>query len=397
MNHIVQPRAGRPGIAIVSNSHTPYRLHLHRRIVREIPEVQLHSLYTHETSSAPWQFGGGEDIGAVMFGKGESSDIQADLKHAAREWRRGGKIIRWMKEHHVRFVLMMGYNDPGRLRMIRWCHKAGIPCWMFGDSNILGDNAAGMKALVKRIVVRKIVSWCDGILSCGSLGRAYFVKYGADVERCGYFPYEPDYDLIQSLTAEQIEQARVRFNLPNGRRRIVFSGRLTQVKRPDLVIDSFAAIAAQRPDWDLLLIGDGVLRQSMESSVPAELRSRVCFTGFMDDQATVSALYRLSDILVLPSDYEPWALVINEAAAAGLAIVSSNIVGAAAELVRDGVNGRVFPPGDLAAMTRCLLEITDPAKIDAAKAASATVLADWRVRGDPVNGLRLAMKKAGVL
>jgi glycosyltransferase involved in cell wall biosynthesis len=135
----------------------------------------------------------------------------------------------------------------------------------------------------------------------------------------------------------------------------------------------------------------------MQDRVPADLKSRVCFTGFMDDQAAVSSLYRLSDILVLPSDYEPWALVINEAAAAGLAIVSSDIVGAAAELVRDGVNGRLFPPGDLPALTRCLLEITAPAKIDAAKSASATVLADWRARGDPVNGLRQAMKKAGVL
>src|ERR1700733_6770983 len=99
----------RPPIAIVSNSHTPYRLHLHQRIAREIPQIKLWSIYTHEISNAPWQFASGQDIGAVSFGKGERSDVQDHPRYALREWRRGGRIIRRMREHSVRFVLMMGY------------------------------------------------------------------------------------------------------------------------------------------------------------------------------------------------------------------------------------------------------------------------------------------------
>jgi hypothetical protein len=72
-------------------------------------------------------------------------------------------------------------------------------------------------------------------------------------------------------------------------------------------------------------------------------------------------------------------------------------VGAAAELVRDGVNGRVFPPGDLRALTHSLLEVTDPARIDAMKAASAGVLADWRRVADPIQGLRRGLEASGVL
>ena len=387
----------RPAIAIVSNSHTPYRLHLHRRIAREIPRIKLWSLYTHEISNAPWQFGGGEEIGAVFFGKGERADLQSHPRFALREWHRGGEMIRWMQEHQVRFVLMLGYNDPGRLRMIRWCHKSRTPCWLFGDSNILCDFAAGLKAAAKQLIVGRVIQWCDGVMPCGRLGKDYFVQYGADPNRCQYFPYEPDYDLVQNLSSVKIEETRRKFGLETGRRRIVFSGRLIQVKRPDLLIDAFAAIAQQRPDWDLLIIGDGPLRQSLQAKVPAELSKRVQFTGFMDDQATVSALYRLSDILVLPSEYEPWALVINEATAAGMAIVSSDIVGAAAELVRDGVNGRIFHSGDASALRQCLLDATDPAKIDAEKAASAPILAAWRRDGDPVQGLRNALKASGIL
>jgi glycosyltransferase involved in cell wall biosynthesis len=389
----------RPAIAIVSNSHTPYRLHLHKRIAKEIPEVRLWSLYTHETSNAPWQFNEAvvEDIGIVQFGRGESIEQQDNLRIAVREWRRAGLIIEWMTKHAVRFVLMMGYNDAGRIRMIRWCHRAGVPCWLFGDSNILGDNRGGLKGWLKPLVLRRIVGWCDGILCCGSLGLQYFLKYGADPSRCFYFPYEPDYALIESLDPSMISHTRRRFKLSENRRRIVFCGRLIGAKRPDLIIDAFAVLATRRPDWDLLVIGDGPLRASLQARLPPGLWPRVTWTGFLDDQVTVSALYRSCDILVLPSDYEPWAVVVNEATAAGLAIVSSNVVGASAELVRDGINGRLFQPGSLASLTQCLLDVTDSARINAIKSASSAVLADWRQRGDPVNGLRQALAMCGLI
>jgi glycosyltransferase involved in cell wall biosynthesis len=387
---------GKPAIAIISNSHTPYRLHLHQRIAREIPQIRLWSLYTHEISSAPWQFSGGQDIGAVFFGKGERSDRQDDPRHALREWKRGGKIIQWMREQSIRFVLMLGYNDPGRLRILRWCRRSGTPCWLFGDSNILADRISGPKAVVKKLIVGNVVRGCTGVFSCGRLGKEYFVKYGADPNRCQYFPYEPDYDLITNLDSARIAEIRQRFELDPGRRRIVYSGRLVPVKLCDLLIDAFAAIAAQRPQWDLVMVGDGELREKLKAQAPAELADRIRWTGFMDDQAAISAIYRLSDVLVLPSDYEPWALVVNEACAAGMAVVASNVVGAAAELVRDGVNGRIFAAGDGAALAQCLLDVTDPAKIDAYKAASAPVLADWRRVGDPVQGLRNALAASGV-
>jgi glycosyltransferase involved in cell wall biosynthesis len=388
----------RPGIAIISNSHTPYRLHLHQRIAKEVPEIKLWSVYTHETSNAPWTFDGAQDdIGAVMFGKGENCDQQADPRRSLREWRRGGRIIRWMKQQRVRFVLMMGYNDAGRMRIIRWCHNNHIPCWLFGDSNILGDTAGGLKRVIKDRLVRRVVGWCDGVFSCGRLGAQYFARYGANEQRCFYFPYEPDYDLIHSLTTREVQETARHFSLDPDRRRIVFSGRLVEVKRLDLLLDAFAAIAGQRPDWDLLVIGDGPLRQQLQARLTLELAHRVRWTGFLDHQASVSALYRMCDVLVLPSDFEPWALVINEAVAAGLAIVSSNVVGAAAELVQEGINGRLFPPGDLKALTECLLDVTDAANIDAMRSASANVLAEWRQRGDPVAGLRGALKLCGLI
>jgi glycosyltransferase involved in cell wall biosynthesis len=89
--------------------------------------------------------------------------------------------------------------------------------------------------------------------------------------------------------------------------------------------------------------------------------------------------------------------VVNEATAAGLAVVCSAVVGAAAELVVDGVNGRLFTPGDLPQFTDRLRDVTAPGTIDRMKAASPGILADWRRRGDPVTGLRAALTAARIL
>jgi glycosyltransferase involved in cell wall biosynthesis len=169
------------------------------------------------------------------------------------------------------------------------------------------------------------------------------------------------------------------------------------VKRVDLLMDAFLEIAGRRPEWDLVVLGDGPLRAQLQSRIPTDLSGRVIWAGFVDDQSVVSAVYRLSDVLVLPSDYEPWALVINEAVAAGLAVISSSVVGAAAELVPDGVNGRSFPPGDKCALVDAILEVTQFDALERMKSASAGVLEDWQRRGDPVEGLRQALRSVDIL
>jgi glycosyltransferase involved in cell wall biosynthesis len=385
----------RPAVAIIANSLPPYRLHLHRRLARELPQVEFFSLFTHEESNAPWKFQAIDEINPMQFGPGESSAMATRPGRLLHEWRKGRRITRWMESNGVRAVIILGYNDPGRLHVIRWCRRRGIPCFLFGDSNIRGDRARGVKGWVKRAFVTRVVRSCTGVMPCGSLGEAYFRRYGAAAEAVFYTPYEPDYGMIGGLSADVIEKTRRDFALDALRRRIVFSGGLQPVKRPDMLLESFLTIAAERPDWDLLMVGDGPLRAGLERRIPAALAGRVKFTGFLDDQEVISALYRLSDVLVLPSAFEPWAVVINEAVAAGLAVVATDVVGAAAELVRDGVNGRIVPVDARAELTAALRDVT--ADANRMKGASAAVLADWRRRADPVEGVRRALASAGVL
>lgn len=390
--------AGRPTVAVIANAQAPYRLHLHRRVAREIPEVKLCSVFTHGAGSFPWASSAPAEIAPVFFGEQDSVANQSNPLRAVHEWRKGGRIIRWMRDAGVRLVVLQGYNDMGRLRILWWCRKRNIPCLVWGDSNVRDDDLISRgKSMIKRALLPRLLKASSGVLACGSSGAAYFARYGVSRDRIHYFTYEPDYGLIQDLPAERIEAARHRFSLDGSRRRLAFSGRLVPIKRVDLLIDAFVAIAADRPEWDLIIIGDGPLRDSLAAAVPPALRQRVIWTGFLGEQAETSAVYRACDVLVLPSEREPWALVINEAAAAGLAIVSSSVPGAAVELVRDGVNGRIFPSGNSRALAECLLDVTSEPRLTAMKAASPLILDEWRRRADPVDGLRQVLRRFRLL
>lgn len=391
------PSQPRPAVAIVAGVQTPYRLHVHRRLASEIPEVELHSLFTHDVPDSPWRLQADPEINPVMFGPGEIGDDRGKAARALHEWRKGGRICRWLAEHDVRMVVTGGYADPAQLRVLHWCRRRGVPCFIWADSNIRGDTATGFKRAVKNAVLRRVVRGASGCLVFGSMGREYFRRYGADPSRIFFVPFEPQYDLFASPDPSLVAGVRERHGLAEGRRRIVFSGRLIPLKRVDLAIDAFAAIASRRPEWDLVICGGGPLDAELRARVPHALRDRVRFLGFIADQAELGAIYRCCDVMVLTSNREAWSLVINEGAAAGLVLVVSDVVGAAPELVHEGVNGRTFRSEDLPALIDALLDATDPVPLEGRQAASRAVIAHWRTQADPVEGFRAALRLSGVL
>jgi glycosyltransferase involved in cell wall biosynthesis len=96
-------------------------------------------------------------------------------------------------------------------------------------------------------------------------------------------------------------------------------------------------------------VGDGVLRATLEAEAKETNWQSIRFLGFRN-QSQMPAVYDLCDVFVLPSDFEPWGLAINEVMNAGKAVVVSDRVGCVPDLVKEGQNGRTFPVGDIAAL-----------------------------------------------
>jgi glycosyltransferase involved in cell wall biosynthesis len=98
-----------------------------------------------------------------------------------------------------------------------------------------------------------------------------------------------------------------------------------------------------------LLVGEGAQKSALARAAQ-QVEGRIHFAGFVDQQ-TLPSYYSAADVLVLPSGMgETWGLVVNEAMAAGLAVVVSDLCGCAPDLVREEVNGYQFPCGDVAVL-----------------------------------------------
>lgn len=390
-------------MAVLVFAPTPYQHALARRLTREIPEAEFFFLYTDEAPDQQWALSMPEDITAVHFETGCPPVAEAGPLDHPKFYRRGGRIIDWMKRAGVRALVCYGYNDLGRLRAIRWCGRNGVPCFVASDANVRMDRLGrGLKQWLKRLRLKYFLPSVRGVLVFGRPGAEFFARYGVPRDRAYFVPYEPDYDALAEGGAAEVDKVRARFGLDPARRRFVFCGRLIPFKRPDVAIDAFVKIADRRSEWDLVVIGDGPLRGAVQARVPGPLKDRVRWLGFLGESRTIGAVYRACDVLVLPSDIEPWGLVVNEAAASGLAIVTSDIPGASEHLVKQevaprGGNGRVVPHGDPDALAAALLEVSEPGAIDVYKANSSALLAAYRHAADPARGLRRALADAGVL
>jgi glycosyltransferase involved in cell wall biosynthesis len=391
------PIDSRPGLAMIANVPTPYRIHLHQRVAREVPEYRLHSLFTHAKSQFNWADALPPEIHPVSFAMGQERTTSSVWRRACTDWIKGGRLIKYLHVHGVKAAIVNGYNSLALMRVLRHCRRHGIATFVWADANIKGDRAKDpIRNWIKRRWVGAVVRWTNGFLPCGTLGRDYFVRYGANPKSCYFVPNEPDYALFEQRNANRIQEFLKRSGLNPNRRRLMFSGRLIPLKRVDMLLEAFMRIAPHRPEWDMLIVGDGPLRPALEQQVPESLRSRVTWAGFLE-MSDLPLAYHVSDVLVLTSNFDQWALVINEAAAAGLAIVSSDVVGAAAELVRHGHNGCVFQSENLASLVQALETVTTPGWAQRAGQASLEVLAQWRQVADPIAGVRAALTSAGLL
>ena len=144
---------------------------------------------------------------------------------------------------------------------------------------------------------------------------------------------------------------------PSSAPRVINIGRLCAQKGQLLLVEAAARLAAEGVRFELVLVGDGEMREPIEEAIKAhQLEAVVRITGWIDSMAVRRELLA-SRALVLPSFAEGLPVVVMEAMAVGRPVVATRIAGIP-ELVRDGVDGWLVPPGSIEdlvdAMRSCL-------------------------------------------
>ena len=163
--------------------------------------------------------------------------------------------------------------------------------------------------------------------------------------------------------------------------RLLFVGRLVQVKGLPVLFDAIAQLRQDRPNINLTIVGDGPDRQRLvEQARERGIQENVRFLG-NQSQSQVRELLGQADAFVMSSFAEGVPVVLMEAMAAGLPVVATR-VGGVAELVEDGVSGFLVPPGDTTALAEriaALLDDDEDLRNRFGKAGRAEVQAEFNI------------------
>lgn len=287
-----------------------------------------------------------------------------------------------------------GYATANALHGIAAANALGIPVLLRAESWLADRDRSGPTLAAKAIFFRALESMVDAVLPIGTHNSRYWTHYfGSRVPQFP-MPYAVDIDFFahRSREAQGTRGTLLRaLDLDPARPVILFASKLQPRKRCADLIEAYRLLLArgrlpQPPQ--LVIVGDGSDRPSLERQA-ADLPG-VRFCGFRN-QTELPRFFDLATVFVLPSQHEPWGLIVNEAMSAGRPAVVSTDVGCQLDLVRDGIEGAVFPTGDISGLTDALERVLATPETTAAMGRRA----QERIRGwtfdEDLAGLREAL------
>jgi len=249
---------------------------------------------------------------------------------------------------HGRFdaFVVPGWALRSYWQAVRACRRLGVPVLARGDSQ-LGSQRNGAVRLAKAVAFSHLLRRFDGFLYVGQRNREYLAHYGAPAERLFFSPHCVDNDAFAAASRDARRAMADAPRRPDGRRRVLFVGKLIGRKHP---ADLLLAVARLRDRAvQIAFAGAGELEPELRK-IAAASSVQADFMGFMN-QSELPAAYAAADLLVLPSDsQETWGLVVNEAMACGIPAIVSDAVGCGPDLIEPGRTGATFPFRDVTAL-----------------------------------------------
>jgi glycosyltransferase involved in cell wall biosynthesis len=259
------------------------------------------------------------------------------------------------------FIVCGGYNYFAAWQSMSWARRNGVPFSLWAESTT--KDMRGGHAWTEFLKTR-FLRGSDSFVVPGKSSAEYLRTYGVPEEMIFTAPNAVDTQLFSQRAAEirrDAERHRQALGLPA--RFFLFAGRLVQEKGIFDLLRAYDALAPEkRKEMGLVFVGDGVARSALVKDAATINPGSVQVLGFAHRER-LAAYYALADVFVFPTHTDPWGLVVNEAMACGLPVISTDAAGCIADLVEDRWNGRIVPASDVAQLTSAMDELARDAEM----------------------------------
>ncbi len=309
----------------------------HRARVRELVRIVGEDrVWAGDLGSADGMYSweSGTDAGKYFL----LSDKPVEKSSAFQTWKAFRKLV---KKEGITHVCIPGYGRGAYILMLLWSRLTGRKVLMFAESWYPGSPVSDrLKGLFLK-------SCTHTVFVSGERARRHFA------ERLLYPPKK----ILTGYSAVDNDHFAEGKGTKADPPKLLCVARFSEEKNLALLIRAFKRSNVSRT-WSLSLVGGGPLKEELiklSADAPVEIIEWAKY-------ADLPHIYAQAGCFVLPSRFEPWGLVANEAMAAGLPIILSDQVGALPELLEEGVNGWQFKSDSEDELVRVLNELSESGK-----------------------------------
>jgi glycosyltransferase involved in cell wall biosynthesis len=258
----------------------------------------------------------------------------------------------------------------------------GKPLLLTTDATYIESQYGGSwKAKIKRKLLPFLYNRVANlVLVPSTMSKRFICSLGVAEDRVVITPYVVDNDYIADAAARaDRKRTRGEWRIPADALVVLFCAKFLPRKRPQDALQAFAR--ANAADSYLVMVGDGPLAEGLrEEAAKLGITDRVRFIGLIK-YSRLPEVYAASDVLVFPSEHEPYGLPVNEAMICGVPVIVSDRVGAGYDLVTEGETGFVYPSGDVDRLTQILRDaVSDREKLKRIGDAARRRMSKWSPR-----------------
>lgn len=264
-------------------------------------------------------------------------------------------IIKELIENKYDAVIIFGWNSFTNWLAFLTAFIVKMPVFLRGENPLSQEAFKNpFKLKIKKIILGWLFRRISAFLYIGEENKKFYQYYGIPELKLFLCPYADDNERYIS-EAKKLKPKKLIFKKELGidskNTVILFVGKLIERKRSFDLLKAYELLTKssnlKSESFSLVIVGDGILRPSLEDYAKSRGLKDVYFVGFKN-LTELPKYYAFADILVLPSGVgETWGLVVNIAMCFKLPIIVSDLVGCGPDLVKNNKNGYIFPSGDI--------------------------------------------------
>ena len=280
-------------------------------------------------------------------------------------------VTKWLTKDYDAIVVC-GYSTPTIILAMAYMRLKKIPFYMEVDGGLIREDSRWRLWLKRRLI-----GCADSWISSGRYTTEYLVHYGAKRENVHTYPFSSlrESDLLKEPVSQE-EKRKLRQELGIGEKQLILTiGQFIHRKGFDILLKAAAKVNA---DATICFVGGEPTEEYLQLQKDLGLEN-VRFLGFMKKEELVR-YYQAADVFVLPTREDIWGLVINEAMAYGLPVITTDKCVAGLELVQDAANGYVVPVKDADILAEKMDELLS-SDTAAMGAAALEAVQDYTIEG----------------